>query len=103
MMVWPTELVVLDEKSRPQLAEQAELLSRWSADHQNAVLKDVAYSINTRPLSGNYRLAIVAQSMDDLARKLSYTANRLRQPECKRINERNGIYYADAPLGPGNH
>src|SRR5690348_773600 len=101
-MRWPTELVVVGDETRSRLAERAATLGGWCERHPGARLQDVSFSVNSEPGAPSARLAIVAGGMDDLARKFGHAATRLRDPECKRINERSGIYYFDQPLGRGN-
>ena len=97
-----TELLVLTDKSRADLAQRAAKLSVWCSGHPNARLQDLCFSINTQPCDQSCRLAMVATSLEDLVRKATHAAGRLQDEECKRINERSGIYYYDEPLGRQN-
>ncbi len=44
------------------------------------------------------RLAVIAESADDLARKLEYAVTRLKAPNCRKIKDIKGIYYFEKPL-----
>lgn len=45
------------------------------------------------------RLAVIAESGADLARKLEYAITRLQAPGCNKIKDIKGIYYFARPLG----
>lgn len=101
-MRWATELVIIGDESRNRLAERAARLSAWCTAHADVRLKDVSFSINSEPREQPSQLAIVASSVEDLAKKLVHAATRLRHEDCQRINEKSGIYYFDEPQGRGN-
>jgi malonyl CoA-acyl carrier protein transacylase/phosphopantetheinyl transferase (holo-ACP synthase) len=97
---WDSAVFVLEEDARPSLEERARQLGDWCAGHPTACLTDVASSLDTEPNSRRLRLAIVAKSVADLQAKLRHSVRRLGEPDCRRINERAGIYYTEEPLGP---
>jgi acyl transferase domain-containing protein/phosphopantetheinyl transferase len=45
-----------------------------------------------------YRLALVASSLDELQKKLSYAIQRLTDPECKQIKDIKGTFFFEEPL-----
>ncbi|MGL5083574.1 MAG: beta-ketoacyl synthase N-terminal-like domain-containing protein [Microcoleaceae cyanobacterium] len=95
---WPTELVVLtaDDPSTlivkiQQLHQQIETQLVEAASQFS--LASLAYILNSQPLQGRERLAIVAEDLPDLQQKLTQTLSKLRsQPQT--LQTRNGIYYA---------
>jgi malonyl CoA-acyl carrier protein transacylase/4'-phosphopantetheinyl transferase EntD len=95
---WDTEAFILGEDARHSLVERAEHLAEWCAGNRASTIRDVAFSLNSELGTHRYCLAIVAGSIEELERKLRYAANRLVDPNCRRINEKGGIYYTDEPL-----
>jgi len=98
---WDSELFILESETPEGLADEAEEL-RAALDGEPAfALTDLAYTLSLalgrseRPL----RLAIVADSHDDLHHKLGQAIEKLRTPSCRRIKNVTGIYYAAEPLG----
>ena len=117
---WSTELVVLAAADRNGLAARCEEAARLVAQHPNASLLDIAAALNLRggdgappskegsnplslegaaPSAPSCRLAIVASSVQDLAKKLDHAAKRLNDPACRQIRERSGVFFFDEPLG----
>ncbi len=100
---WDTEVCILEGDSQQALADAAsELLGALDRDPAIA-LADLAFTLS-QELGGTAqprRLALVATSTEDLARKLGQAIEKLRDPDCKRIKTTSGIYYESEPLGPG--
>jgi acyl transferase domain-containing protein/phosphopantetheinyl transferase len=94
---WPTELVVLQGRSRNQLVAEGDRLAEFLAREPTARLRDVAGTVNCPLSPGGQRLAIVASSVPDLQRKLAQALTRLRDPSCAGIKHRSGIYYRQEP------
>jgi acyl transferase domain-containing protein len=95
--VWPSELIVISADSRQALAQRAVSLSEWLKKAVEPCLLDVAATCATQ--SGAGRLAIVAQSVPDLIKKLDRAARLLEQPERQKIQDRSGIFWQAQPLG----
>ena len=96
---WETELVLIEGRTRQELSEQVastlEFLSRQSA----ADLVDIAYALNRRLEGKPYRLALVAESPEDLAKKLKNAGQKLSDPNRLQIKDRGGVYFFENPLG----
>ncbi|MGQ0776432.1 MAG: beta-ketoacyl synthase N-terminal-like domain-containing protein [Pseudonocardiales bacterium] len=93
------EVVVLSANDRGELLARGDELRLRLADHPDLDLVDLAYTLNCpSPAVAATRLAIVATSIADLETKLERALGRLADPGCRRIEERSGIYYTDAPL-----
>ena len=43
-------------------------------------------------------MAVVAGSLNDLEKKLTYSRRRLEDSDCRKIKDRSGIYFFEAPL-----
>jgi acyl transferase domain-containing protein/phosphopantetheinyl transferase len=95
--VWDSEVCVLTASSRAALAREADALAATLENAAGVALKDLAYTLNSRPFD-NERLAIVATSIADLRGKLERAATRLRDDRVRRIREMDGIYYFSRPL-----
>jgi malonyl CoA-acyl carrier protein transacylase/phosphopantetheinyl transferase (holo-ACP synthase) len=96
---WDSEVFVLEAESRGSLARRAEEMAGWCVGRGAITLKDLAYSANAELAMRPHRLAIVAESAEDLGQKLRYAAGRLADAACSRIKEMSGIYYFEEPLG----
>ena len=95
---WATELCVFQAESRADLLAQRKASLQYLAEHQDAELRDVAYTLNSRLRAGSTRLALVASSTLDLKEKFEYATKRLQDPSCQRIKEVSGIYFFQEPL-----
>ena len=95
---WETEVFIIQEQSRQSLINAVKQILQLLSDSSEIELKDLAYSLNC-PLNGsNCRLAVVADSLNDLEKKLIYSRRRLEDPNCRKIKDRSGIYYFEEPL-----
>lgn len=95
---WPTEVCILEAADRAGLTERARDLARQLADPTEIELKDVAYTLNSTLNGQRERLALVAESLDDLRSKLERAAERLADPKNSQIKDGKGIYYFSQPL-----
>ncbi len=90
---WDSELFALTASDAAGLAAEAQALGRMIADFPGELsLKDLAWSVNTKPF-GPERLGIVATSRQDLLEKLEKAAKRLADPKSAKIRQADGIYY----------
>lgn len=96
---WDTEVFLLRGESRPELIQEINLIKAYLQTVPDTVIKDLAYTLNTRQGDFSCQLAIVADSLTDLIRKLEYAVKRLSDTACNRINEKKGIYFFEHPLG----
>jgi malonyl CoA-acyl carrier protein transacylase/phosphopantetheinyl transferase len=99
---WDSEVFVLQGDSPAALVEQAtSLRRRLEAGSPSFTLADLAYTLNCGPerAENAVRLAIVAESFEDLGAKLQRASEKLAQPDCRRIKDISGIYYEAEPLG----
>ena len=102
---WPSELFLWQADSREALWKAIE---PWEhvLTGDDLALSDLAFTawkqLNDTSHSdrqeGQIRLAIVADSANDLAKKLARTREALRDPENRRIAEPSGVYYSEQPL-----
>ncbi len=98
---WDTELFILEGDSAAELTEQAtELIEALERD-RHFTLAQLAFTLSTSlgNLPGRRRLAIVADSPEQLVAKLRQAIDKLADPACKRIRTVSGIYYESMPLG----
>ena len=102
---WDTEVCILEADSPAHLLERVERLRAFLASVEDATeslrLSDIAYTLGRTlgPSANPYRLAVVASSLADLSDKLQRAAQRLADPNCARIKDVSGIYFASQPLG----
>ena len=96
---WETELCVFQGKSRQNLLERCRQVQNYLSSIADGSLLDVSYTLN-RDLNGSpYCLVIVAESLQDLSKKLEHAVKRLEDPQRTRIQVRSGIYFFEEPLG----
>jgi len=99
---WDSELCVLEAASPLELCDQARLLlAQLEPRDGDTRLADVAYTLIRRlgRIESPVRLAIVAESVGDLAAKLEKAIGRLAQSGARRIKTVSGTYFAAEPLG----
>jgi len=96
---WDTEVFIVQGHSREALVQSAQRLAEFLARKPDVSAKDLAYTLNCPLDPAGERLAIVAESLDGLAKKLDYALQRLREPQTTAIRDRSGIYYFEEPLG----
>ena len=100
MRRWNSEVVILAGDSRPQLIEKARSLMAYLDTVPDALLFDVAYTVNSQLGDQPYRLALVAESSADLREKLAAAVTRLEDAKVHQIKEVRGIYFFERPLYP---
>lgn len=94
---WPTEVFILEAPDRASLLGRAQQLATQLAT-ADIELKDLAFTLNGARTGDPERLAIVAESLDDLRAKLDRAAARLADPSCSQVKDVRGIYYFAQPL-----
>jgi acyl transferase domain-containing protein/phosphopantetheinyl transferase (holo-ACP synthase) len=95
---WPSEVLILDGDSREDLSRQCDALRGGICD-DSALLGFVLRHNRTTADDPAHRVAIVAASPADLAGKLARAAEALRDGRRRQINDRQGVYYTEEPLG----
>jgi acyl transferase domain-containing protein/4'-phosphopantetheinyl transferase EntD len=94
---WESEVCILSAASRAELVDRAERLLAYLLANPQESLKDVAHTLNVPFPSGPVRLAVVAESTEDLGKKVERAAERLKDPQCRKIEAR-GTYFTEEPL-----
>jgi acyl transferase domain-containing protein/phosphopantetheinyl transferase len=99
---WPTELFLLGAQSRSELEEQLTELIQHLENHSDRTLADWSYTLaQTATRKGTFRVALVAESLDDLQKKLAIAQRKLRDPAQSDFKIRSGVFYAEQKdLGP---
>jgi acyl transferase domain-containing protein/phosphopantetheinyl transferase (holo-ACP synthase) len=99
---WDSELVVVCGDDRAQLLAEGRTLQQFLQANPGAALKDLAYTLSLRldaVPEPQARLAIVADSIQDLQQKLERALGRLAENTCRRIKEVGGVYFFEQQLG----
>ncbi len=96
---WETEVFIIQEESRPRLIEAGKKILQLLTEESVLEPKDLAYFLNCPWKGSKYRLAIVAETLCDFKKKLSFSLGRLEDPQCNQIADRSGIYFFAEPLG----
>ena len=96
---WENELVLIDGATRGELISRCETTLEFLAQQSGAELVDIAYNLNNRLERKPYRLAIVAESWENLTQKLNHAIQKLKDQKRGRIKERSGIYFFENALG----
>ncbi len=97
--VWDSEVCVLGGGSRGDIREALLRLKDSLGRCPGAPLADVARAVNLQAGPHEKALSIVAESTEDLARKIDRALVRLGDPAVRKIKDPSGIYYFDEPLG----
>ena len=86
---WDSEVFVLRGDTRDDLRDRVLSLS-VAVENPPVALDRTAAGLAAELQPGGSRLAVVASSADDLAKKLRRAAERLADPKCKQIRDTNG-------------
>lgn len=95
---WETEVIIIQGQSRQRLIDAVRQRLQFLSARPKIAVKDLAYSLNCPLKASNCRLAVVAGSLNDLEKKLTYARRRLEDSDCKKIRDRSGIYFFERPL-----
>jgi acyl transferase domain-containing protein len=93
---WPVELCVFAAETRSDLLKKVNRLQAILEQHPEIPLVDLACTLTQQPLSGHYRLAVLAKDTQDLVAKLSTATQKLADSDRQQWQTRTGIYYAEA-------
>lgn len=96
---WDTEVFIFQGDSRDDLIRFGKRVLRLLSSEARLEPKDLAFTLNC-PLRrfASYRLAIVADSLKELEKKLSFALRHLSEPQCAKIKDRSGIFFFERPL-----
>src|SRR5262249_46580770 len=95
---WETEVCIIQGESRQGLIASCQQLLNWLSRGPEVKYKDLAYSLNCPLPQSAYRLAIIANSLSDLEKKLTDGLQKLSDPRCATIRNAKGIYFFERPL-----
>jgi acyl transferase domain-containing protein/phosphopantetheinyl transferase len=94
-----SELLLVAAPSREALAAKVAQLRRYLAANPTIALDALAWTLNCpAPDREMLRLAVVAETVAELDRKLAFALERLADPACRRIREVSGIYFFETRL-----
>jgi polyketide-type polyunsaturated fatty acid synthase PfaA len=99
--IWDSEVLLVSASSAEALIAEIDLVLAALGSESSTpdvCLKDLAFTLNSRPRRGARRLGIVATDVNDLRAKLRRARQRLDSPNCRRIKDASGIYYFAEPL-----
>jgi len=96
--LFPTELFLFTEKTRPGLLAQMADLEAYLERPQPAPLHDLAFTVSHTYQPGLECVAVVASSHADLRVRLAQAREKLSDEGCHQI-DRDGIYYFRQRLG----
>ena len=95
---WDTEVCILEAASRQHLINECDRLRHFIAGSTSLRLKDVACTLNSALKGLPCRVAVVADSPEDLGKKLLAAAGKLSDLKCRQIKDNGGIYFFEEPL-----
>jgi acyl transferase domain-containing protein len=95
---WDSELCVVRAGGRAELVGAVEKAIALALAHAQAPLASLARTLLNRAPEGPACLAVVAATVDEFARKAGHALKRLSEPDCRRIQDRSGIFYTAEPL-----
>jgi malonyl CoA-acyl carrier protein transacylase/phosphopantetheinyl transferase len=96
---FPAELFLVTARSREELPIVIHNLINGLRSHPSLRLQDVAYSLGHEFNPRLACLSIIADTLDDLLRKLKDAAQALTDPQCELLLLRDGVYYFTQRLG----
>lgn len=96
--LFPAELFLFTEKTRPGLLAQMAELDAYLERPQPAPLHDLAFTVSHTYQPAQECLALVAASHADLRARLAQAREKLSDERCQQI-DRDGIYYFRQRLG----
>ncbi|MFN3532165.1 MAG: beta-ketoacyl synthase N-terminal-like domain-containing protein, partial [Candidatus Brocadia sp.] len=98
---WPGELFLLTGHFRKELIETIDKLSYALSHGATPALRDLAYTLwkHSRRDHSEFKLAMVASSLEDLQQKLISAGENLKNPGCSQIQDPKGIYFTGEPIG----
>jgi acyl transferase domain-containing protein/phosphopantetheinyl transferase len=94
---WPAELLCLSADTPTALATRVRTLAEALTLHPKAALSTLAAAVVHDAGTGPCRLALIAESRDDLADKLAKAAERLEGGRAD-FRLRSGVFAADKPV-----
>lgn len=95
---WDTEVFIIQGESRQDMMKAVERLCRFISSNPALELKDLAFTLNCPLQESGYRLAIVANTLGDLEKKLNHSLKQLVNPDRNRIKDKSGIFFFEEPL-----
>jgi acyl transferase domain-containing protein/NAD(P)H-dependent flavin oxidoreductase YrpB (nitropropane dioxygenase family) len=97
---WPSELFLWSGRSRRDLMEAIEPIEKLLARGLEPALSDLSYALwkGTEAEAPPLRLAVVANSLEDLEQKLVWAREALTRSEKTAISDPRGIYFSEQPL-----
>ncbi|MEP9411407.1 MAG: acyltransferase domain-containing protein [Candidatus Brocadia sp.] len=95
---WDTEVFIIQGESRHDLTEATRRLYGFISSNPALELRDLAFTLNCPLQESGYRLAIVANSLQDLEKKLNHSLKQLSNQGCSRIKDKSGIFFFEEPL-----
>ena len=90
---WGSELITLSGASRETLLGEIERVRSYVLEAPRTPLRNLAYTLNCSVRPGEWRLAVVATSIDDLAAKLERGKSRVEDPSVETFKDIQGIYF----------
>lgn len=95
---WPSELCVFSAASVEALLEKLGAFAGIVEKNSKRPIADFAATLAAQEAHGQYRVAIIADNIDDLSKKIAQAVKRLHDNKNERWSTRNGIYYCAQPL-----
>ncbi|MDY6905216.1 MAG: beta-ketoacyl synthase N-terminal-like domain-containing protein [Thermodesulfobacteriota bacterium] len=98
-LAWDAGLFLISGESRADLVAKCQDLVNTLARDPAVDIIALSQAVLHKYTPDAQRLAIIAESTADLAKKLDYAMTRLQAPNCKKVKDIKGIYYFGDPLG----
>jgi malonyl CoA-acyl carrier protein transacylase/phosphopantetheinyl transferase len=96
-----TRLFILRGDDRSGLERQVQALLHHLASDMHMSLQQLVETLRGPILPGGCRLAVIAGAPAELRSRLQRAQQRLADPGCRQINDRQGLYFTSEPLYPG--
>ncbi|MEW6218657.1 MAG: beta-ketoacyl synthase N-terminal-like domain-containing protein [Thermodesulfobacteriota bacterium] len=95
---WESEVLVVSAASRLDLAQRCQDLAQAWHEEPAVPLARRAAGLAAGPGPAGCRLALVAGTVEEAARKLARSAQKLQEEGRTQIQDKSGIFYFDQPL-----
>ncbi len=97
LLNWDTELFLFKGKTPAAVSDQARKFLDNIKKTKSFSLSDLAFTLNSDGQHWTHCLSIVAESREDLIKKLDFAVRELGQPSRSKIQDKKGIYFFRHP------
>ena len=98
LLSWPAELCIFSGLDVEDLKSKLQNVLRIIKEKSDLALSDLAASLILADTDEDYRIAIVAENIDDLVKKIGQALKRFDKKSVPRWSVRTGIFFSSSPI-----